>query len=66
MEHLSLCGLLKADLIKYYLINAVKNKNKEKALDFFSSFSYEIISESANTIAGNLRLGNTFCFHQTR
>jgi hypothetical protein len=55
MEHLNLCGLLKADLIKFYLINAIKNKNKEKVLEFFAAFSYEILAESGSTIPGNLR-----------
>jgi len=55
MEHLNLCGLLKADLIKFYLINAVKNKSKDRVLEFFTNFSFEILAESANTIPGNLR-----------
>mmetsp|Transcript_8567 Transcript_8567/g.11931 ORF Transcript_8567/g.11931 Transcript_8567/m.11931 type:complete len:390 (-) Transcript_8567:2703-3872(-) len=54
-EHLALCSVLKVDLLKYYLINAYKTKNKDKITDFFSMYSHEILAESADYIPGNLR-----------
>eukprot|EP01036_Dinobryon_divergens_P026042 gene26040-34644_t len=54
-EHLSLCAVLKIDLLKYYLVNSYKTKNKEKIVEFFSMYSHEILAESADYIPGNLR-----------
>lgn len=54
-EHVNLCGILKADLLKYYLVNAVKTKNKQKVNEFFSMYSHEILAESGNFIPGQLR-----------
>lgn len=54
-EHVQLCGILKSDLLKFYLINAVKTKNREKLTEFFSMFSHEILAEAGNFIPGNLR-----------
>jgi hypothetical protein len=54
-EHVQLCGILKSDLLKFYLINAVRTKNKEKLTEFFSMYSHEILAEAGNFIPGNLR-----------
>ncbi len=54
-EHLSLCGILKSDLLKFYLVNAIKCKNKDKLTEFFTMYSHEILAESGNSIPGNLR-----------
>lgn len=54
-EHLILCGHLKSDLIKFYLVNCCKNRNKEKIFEFFASYSHEILSESSPLTSGNLR-----------
>lgn len=54
-EHLNMCGVLKSDLLKYYLVNAVKTKSKEKVTEFFSMYSHEILAESGSSIPGNLR-----------
>lgn len=54
-EHGVMCAHLKSDLIKYYLIYCVKQKNKEKILEFFHNYSYEILSESSPLTSGNLR-----------
>eukprot|EP01040_Poterioochromonas_malhamensis_P000496 gene496-529_t len=54
-EHGIMCAHLKSDLIKYYLIYCLKNKSKEKILEFFQHYSYEILSESSPLTSGNLR-----------
>lgn len=54
-EYLQYSSALKSDLLKYYLINAVKNARKDKLAEFFSSYSHEILAESGDFIAGNLR-----------
>lgn len=54
-EHLNLSGLLKTDLIKYYLVHAVKTKNKDKVTEFFGTYSHEILAEAGTLIPGNLR-----------
>lgn len=54
-EHLNLSGLLKTDLIKYYLVHAVKTKNRDKVTEFFASYSLEILAEAGTLIPGNLR-----------
>jgi len=54
-EHLNLSGLLKTDLIKYYLVHAVKTKNRDKVTEFFASYSHEILAEAGTLIPGNLR-----------
>lgn len=54
-EHLNLSGVLKTDLIKYYLIYCIKTKNKDKVTEFFSSYSHEILAEAGTFIPGNLR-----------
>ncbi len=54
-EHVQLCGILKSDLLKFYLINAVKSKNRDKLTEFFSLYSHEILAEAGNHIPGNLR-----------
>ena len=45
-EHNKLSQILKCDLLKYYLISTIKQKNKEKTKEFFTLYSYEILSES--------------------
>lgn len=50
-----MCAHLKSDLIKYYLIYCLKNKSKDKILEFFQHYSYEILSESSPLTSGNLR-----------
>lgn len=54
-EHLNLSGVLKSDLIKFYLIHAIKTKNKDKMTEFFSTYSHEILADAGNFIPGNLR-----------
>lgn len=54
-ENLNLCNILKIDLIKYYLITAIKSKNKSKITDFFTNYSHEILAESPSMIPGSLR-----------
>lgn len=54
-EHVHLCGIIKSDLLKYYLVYGTKQKNKEKVTEFFSMFSHEILADSAEFIPGNLR-----------
>ena len=54
-EHLMLSGILKSDLLKFYLANAFKQKNKERVSEFFSMYSHEILAESSDQIAGGLR-----------
>lgn len=54
-EHINTCGLLKSDLLKYYLVHAVKAKNKEKITEFFSMYSHEILADHGNSIPGSLR-----------
>ena len=54
-EHLNLSGILKTDLIKYYLVYCIKTKNKDKITEFFTLYSHEILAEGGNFIPGNLR-----------
>eukprot|EP01038_Epipyxis_sp_PR26KG_P004560 gene4560-6432_t len=54
-EHLNLCGLLKSDLLKYYLVHAIKTRNKDKVTEFFTMYSHEILAEGGDFIPGNLR-----------
>ena len=54
-EHLQYSSLLKSDLLKYFLVNTVKSNRKDKLLEFFASFSHEILAESGDSVAGNLR-----------
>lgn len=53
-EHHRLSQILKSDLLKYYLVTTIKQKNKEKTKEFFTLYSYESLSESNDTF-GNLR-----------
>lgn len=46
LDHLQLSNDIKADLLKYYLVNAVKTKEKEKIVEFFQMYSHEILQES--------------------
>lgn len=46
MDHVQVSLDLKADLLKYYLVNAFKVQEKSKITDFFSLYSHEILSES--------------------
>jgi hypothetical protein len=46
---------LKSDLLKFYLINAVKTKNKDRVTEFFATYSHEILAESGTYISGNVR-----------
>ena len=46
VEHYRLSRIILCDLIKYYLVNTIKQKNKDKTKEFFSLYSYEILSES--------------------
>lgn len=52
---MQLSAQLKSDLIKFYLVNAIKSKNREKVGEFFSMYSHEILAENGNYIPGNLR-----------
>lgn len=45
-EHYNLCCTLKSDLLKYYLVYAVKSRNPSKVTDFFSAYSHEILADS--------------------
>lgn len=54
-EHYNLCCTLKADLLKFYLVNAVKTKNKDRVTEFFSLYSHEILAEGGSNVAGTLR-----------
>lgn len=54
-EHLNLSSILKSDLLKFYLVNAIKQRSKDRITEFFSMYSHEILSESGDTIAGSLR-----------
>lgn len=48
-EHLDMISGLKTDLLKYYLVHAVRTNNKEKCHQFFASYSHEILSESGSS-----------------
>lgn len=54
-EHVNLIDQLKTDLLKYYLINAVKANNKPKIHEFFSTYSHEILMESGDSGKQSLR-----------
>lgn len=54
-EHMQLSAQLKSDLIKFYLVNAARTKNRDKIGEFFSMYSHEILAENGNYIPGNLR-----------
>lgn len=47
-EHIMLLGNVKSDLIKYYLVNAIKKSHKEKVAEFFAKYSHEVITESGD------------------
>ena len=49
-EHLEMISSLKVDLLKFYLVNAVKSNSKAKACEFFSLYSHEILSESGTSM----------------
>lgn len=51
-EHIFLLSNVKSDLIKFYLVNAIKKNNKEKITEFFGKYSHEIISESGESVTG--------------
>lgn len=51
-EHIVLLSNVKSDLIKFYLVNAIKKNNKEKIAEFFGKYSHEIISESGDSATG--------------
>ena len=52
-EHLEMISSLKIDLLKYYLVNAIRSNAKTKACEFFSLYSHEILSESGGTSNNN-------------
>eukprot|EP01031_Cornospumella_fuschlensis_P025261 gene25262-30505_t len=54
-EHFNLCCSLKADLLKFYLVHAVKTKNKDRVNEFFTLYSHEILSETGGSVASSLR-----------
>lgn len=54
-EHAQLSAQLKTDLIKFYLVNSIKCKSKDKVGEFFSMYSHEILADNGNYIPGNLR-----------
>ncbi len=54
-EHVQYACHLRSDLLKYYLVNAIKSNKKDKVAEFFSSFSHEILAESGEFVCGNLR-----------
>lgn len=45
LDHLVLSTEIKSDLLKFYLINCAKAKEKEKIINFFSLYSHEILNE---------------------
>jgi len=51
-EHLDMIAGLKTDLLKFYLVNAVRARSKEKCHEFFASYSHEILSESCSSSTG--------------
>ena len=52
-EHALLTSELKADLLKFYLVNAFRNNAKDKINEFFKYYSHEILV--ADGISRNLR-----------
>jgi hypothetical protein len=54
-ETYKLASVLKSDLLKYYLVHAVKQRALGRVSDFFLSYSHEILSEAGESIAGSLR-----------
>ena len=54
-EHLEMIGNLKADLLKFYVVNAIKTGNKSKAHEFFATYSQEILSESGDSMTHSFR-----------
>lgn len=54
-ENFKLATVLKSDLLKYYLVHAVRQRALGRVSDFFLSYSHEILSEAGDTIAGSLR-----------
>lgn len=53
LEHLRISNEIKADLLKFYLIHAIKVKEREKITEFFSMYSHELLNESG--IARNMK-----------
>lgn len=51
-EHVMLLSNVKSDLIKFYLVNAIKKSRKEKVAEFFTKYSHEIITESGDNPNG--------------
>jgi hypothetical protein len=51
-EHVLLLSNVKSDLIKFYLVNAIKRSHKEKIVEFFGQYSHEIITESGENSTG--------------
>lgn len=52
-DHLKISTDIKSELLKFYLINAIKLKAKEKVTEFFTLYSHEMLAE--NGVASNLR-----------
>jgi len=51
IEHYRLSQIIRCDLLKYYLVNTIKQKNKDKTKEFFSLYSYELLSESIESFS---------------
>jgi hypothetical protein len=48
-EHVLLLSQIKSDLIKFYLVTAIKKNSKGVVTDFFLKYSHEILTESAES-----------------
>jgi hypothetical protein len=46
LDHQQVASDIKSDLLKYYMVNSVKTKEKEKVVEFFQMYSHEILTES--------------------
>jgi hypothetical protein len=54
-EHLEMIASLKADLLKFYLVNTIKANNRQKAHEFFAAYSHEILTEAGELISASFR-----------
>lgn len=54
-EHLGYSIFLKSDLMKYYLVHAMKSNRKDKLTEFFTMYSHEILAEGGDQLAAGLR-----------
>eukprot|EP01039_Chlorochromonas_danica_P011045 gene11045-12301_t len=49
VEHFHLAVTLKTDLLKFYLIHAIKSKNRDRVTEFFTSYSHEILADQTTS-----------------